>query len=254
MPCGYLITSRYSGVVPVVGYAWLELLPVTVALVMLVGSEGLLYPVMQLPFIGLYEVGYLVNDSAKTALESVERRQVALSRSFLAAFVVVRVAVLGSLVFWLATRSLQNVAILYALSSILVFAVLLLHTWIGCLRGCANKLRLLTFAILAYSKYLPATLLFLPLGSALWLLLPVFIAYGGGRVLDYGLIKFTERPLDKSMNLKWFICSLLPLLLLYFGGLYSLELIALILTFGSYYLVSFIRDHFASDWRRRSAG
>lgn len=254
LPCGYLIASRYPGVVPVIGYVWLELLPVTVALVFLVGWQGALYPVMQLPFIGLYEVGYLINDSSKTASERTDRGRVALSPAFVAIFVVVRVLVFVSLVCWLADGPIQDSVMLYAMSSILIVAVLVLHTWVGGFRGWANKLRLLTFAILAYSKYLPAIMLFLMPVNALLLLLPVFIAYGSGRTVDYGLIKFSGRPEEKQNGFKWFICSLPLLGLLYLSGAYGFEVIALALAFGGYYLVSIVRTQFIGKWDDGAAG
>lgn len=254
VPCGYLIASRYPGVVPVIGYVWLELLPVTVALVCLVGWQGMLYPVMQIPFIGLYEVGYLINDSAKNASERADRFPLALSPFFVTMFVGFRFLVFALLVCWLVDELLQDAAVLYAMSSILIFALLLLHTWVGSLRSWVRKLRLLTFAALAYIKYLPAILLFLMPVNALLLLLPVFFAYGSGRTVDYGLIKFSGRPEEKWHGFKWFICTLPLLGLLYLSGLYGSEVIALALAFGSYYLVSVVRTHFMGEWHDGAAG
>ncbi|WP_372778324.1 hypothetical protein [Litorivivens sp.] len=235
-----MVATRYPGFVPVVGFVWLEFLPLTVILFLELGWKALFYPLFHYAFLALYEVGYLYNDRAKTSVERPERGYRSNSSGYVFCFVIVRVqfllivAVVGGLY--------ESAAILqYLVCSVAVLMLLFVHTWVGELSTPYSNARFVTFSWLAFLKYFPATLLFLSFDRALAILVPVFIVYGSGRVVAYILSKCGAERDSVADGPLWFFCSL-PVLYAISGSLdYGLESKALIYVFGSYYLVSWAR-------------
>lgn len=242
MPGGYLILSRYPGIRPVVGFIWLELLPITATLVYTTGWKGLLYPFLQVVFLGLYEVGYLINDLSGTAGERPRVLSGDEIRNCITAFFCFRVALFAVTCWMLAGCFDLYLVGFYATASVAIFGLLVFHTRVGNCRGRLSALRVLTFAALSYLKYLPGALLFLSPISAALLLFPLFVAYGAGRVVDYSANKLCNISIGQFFNHWWFLLSL-PVLYAFFKfHMFDVEGWVPVFVLGGYFLFSTVKN------------
>lgn len=238
VPCGYLVASRYPGVVPVVGFVWLEMLPMTAMLAFFVGWYAFLYPLLQIPFLGIYEIGYIINDSVVSADERPERRRYHLTRERLLRFSAIRVMLLIAACMIIAIVFSGNIALCYLLSVCLLLLLLLIHTWFGAVR---SPVRFVTFTWLAWVKYLPGLLVLLPFDLALKLLMPVFTVYGAGRVCSYLYVKLAKQETAFPVSRVWFFATAPVAVGLYGSKVYGAEILALLLVLLLYYAVSMLR-------------
>jgi hypothetical protein len=205
-PGAYLYRTRLGSAKAALGYLWLEVLPWLCVLFPLAGNHALLYPLGHFCFIGLYEIGYWRNDEAKTASETARGRVPALDwRAFLS----IRLAVLlgGAVAVCLFAGPMR--ALFYVCACVGVLLLLLLHTKLGLISVRGSPWRWLVFAWLTQFKYFPALLASAPYGSVPVLIAIGFLCYGGGRLLEYAVVKHGGGVIGTlgSMNLVWFIAA-----------------------------------------------
>lgn len=242
IPGAYLVATRYPGYSQVVGFFWLETLPFTGFLFYSIGIKALWFPVLHWLFLGLYELGYLFNDSAKTATERSGRPALSLAGGYLFAAVTIRLAAL-LLVVALWGRWIDYPAALnFAVASVVIVALLFFHTYIGARQSIVARLRVVSFAALAFGKYAPAALALASMPIVVQGLVWIFLLYGAGRVLDYSLSKVWGNPAEMmDVNALWYLAVLFPAI-----GLISYEAagegaLASLCVFGAYYLVAILK-------------
>ena len=242
MPGGYLMLTRYPGVLPVVGFLWLELLPLTAYLYFVIGLQALLYPFLHIVFLGLYELGYVFNDRAQTASERPRRARYAMAGELFWCALLLRV-LLFVIVTVLVDQYIGLIeALSFAISSLVIVALLLVHTSLGELREPLSRLRLISFAWLALSKYGPAALALVPMGVVLPALVWIFLVYGAGRVVDYTVNKVS--PLDTDipdLNGLWYVAALPSGAFMCFYLDNPMAGLAILGIFGAYYAVSLLK-------------
>ncbi len=242
LPGGYLTVTRYPGILPVAGFIWLELLPFTLYLYFVVGLQALLYPILHIGFLGLYELGYFHNDRAQTATERPERGQCILVGWLLLAALFLRILFFISASAFVVHQVGVINALNYVASSLGVVALLFLHTWLGERRQPLSHLRVVSFGWLASSKYAPAALALVAVETVASPLVVIFLVYGAMRVVDYTVSKFST--LDSKIPEFYSVWYLAALPVAIFMCLYIDNVMggfAIVGVFGAYYLVSFLR-------------
>lgn len=241
VPGAYLLATRYPGLIAAGGYIWLEILPVTAMLCAMLGWKGLLYPLLQYPFLALYELGYLDNDRAATAAERRDRRKPSLSSPGLTLFIAIRIALIALATLAIALYADVESAVLYLAVSVSVLLLLGLHTRAGLLSGDYCRSRYVTFAWLAFSKYSPGAVVLIDAKPLLMLLVLVFVTYGAGRTLNYVMDKEAQSEAIFPVNALWYLGALPIGVVLYAFQIAGIEVMVLVVTLGAYYSVSCLR-------------
>jgi len=189
LPLVYTYVTRVGdrrGLITHLAHGWI---PLIVVLNIVYFSHVWLTLIMLIGLQSLYECGYLINDTADSAVEPggnrLNDRRIDLAKFWslrLLVFMVVAVVLLME-------RGIRF-AVEFAVPSVLVFAVLWWHTTRRPRRF--RYLRIWTFAILAIYKFSPAVLPQIPLADAQLLLLALFLCSGVERIVFYTLEKFGE--------------------------------------------------------------
>ena len=217
LPGNYLWTTRYPGIVPLAGFVWLEMLPLTAYLYFHMGCVALLYPLLQWLFLGLYELGYIANDKAGTAAEQQSRPVVDVIGKHLGFVLLSRVVLFLGGALLVARYQGVTEALSFIAISIAVVILLLVHTWLGGLRPPLSRLRIVSFAWLAFSKYMPAAVVFAPFSVVFPGLLWIFLVYGAGRIAAYTVSKSSLPSTAMSdLNSLWYVAAL-PAAIVYYG-------------------------------------
>ncbi len=245
IPGAYLVITRYPGWKQVIGFLWLEILPLTCMLLFSVGLKACLFVFFHWLFLGLYEIGYWVNDRAGTSGERSGRPRLSLERSWLIAALISRLLALAAAIGLCTFLFDKTAALAYVCASVIVFMLLLLHTYVGELVSIAAKLRVVTFAGLAFGKYAPAALALAPAAIVAQALGWVFLAYGGGRVVEYAMTKMQTRTVDvPDVKALWYLAALMPAVILSGYSEYAHGVVACLSVFGAYYLLWSIKRSF----------
>lgn len=222
-----------------VSYTWLEVAPLA-AVVWLVRHElsaAVLFILCHWAFLGLYELGYVWNDRAGTAGERPDRPRV-LPRNLIL-FGAVRVfapPAAAGLVAGLTGSSVPSAWFLMLAG--MVAAFLGAHTILS-VRFPGSGLRVVTFGWLAFAKYAPALSAVLPLEAAFAWCAMLFASYGGGRVLEYFMVKQCAPLKDGvlSPNAIWFSASFpMAITVITVGWLPALPAAALLVTLGCHHV------------------
>ena len=242
VPGAYLVATRYPGWVPMAGFFWLEILPLSCLLLLIVGPKALLFVFFHWVFLGLYEIGYWVNDRAATSGERSRRPRVPLERGSLVMALTSRLIVLavsiGLCTLWLQ----REAALAFAGAATAVFLLLLLHSFVGTLTPALAKLRLLTFAGLAFGKYAPAALALAPVTVVAQALCWIFLLYGGGRVVEYALLKVRGESVEvPDVKALWYLAALMPAVVLSTHSEYGRGMQASLWVLGAYFLLRLVK-------------
>lgn len=240
VPGAYMIKTRYGKPRAVASFVWLELAPATVILWPLIGWGALWFPVAHWALLGLYELGYYYNDRAATAGERARRPVCEVGD--LTGFITARVVFLVLVALVTGAASGVNIACWYAVVSTGIVGLLCLHTLIGERVARGHPARWIIFAWLAALKYLPAVLATAGGESVYLVVLWVFLLYGGGRVLDYALIKGQRSVPDTSVetNAAWFVAVAPPALAFAVGHSHAAALLSGFLVIAAHHAIVFI--------------
>lgn len=239
IPGTYLYATRYFGVVPVVGFVWLEMLPSVAFLYSLIGTGALLFPLLHYVFLGVYEIGYLVNDRADTAKERTSRLTPEIGGGHLVCFFVARISIFAATAIGIAYFTRPEHALGFVVGSGVVLLLLIVHTGVGELTFPLSKFRYATFALLALLKYGPAALALVTVDEVSMLLFALFVCYGGGRVIAYVVGKEAKREIFLPFNLGWFVCVGVPTVITCWSiGLLTQAMVSVAAVFVAYYVTS----------------
>lgn len=218
VPGSYLYATRIRSGRGLVSYVWLEFLPAATALAVVDPVSAGIFLACHYAFLSLYELTYLHNDRSATASERDASDRPAPASHSMASMATSRLPLVACLMAAVGWARGPDAALAFAASCAAILCLALLHTWVG-VRWRRPAGRCATFTWLAAFKYLPALLASTEVGHALSLCLWLFMAYGGGRVVEYAIAKHggvPERaPLD--INASWFV-GVAPLLLLVPAG------------------------------------
>lgn len=239
LPAGYLTVTRYPGVLPVVGFVWLELLPFTAYLYFVVGLKALLYPVLHIVFLGLYELGYVFNDRAQTASERTGRGKYTLAGQLLRTALLVRMLLFVIAIALIAHHAGIMKALNFAVFSLGIVVLLFAHTWLGERSQPLSRLRIISFAWLASGKYAPAALALVTLEAVVPPLVVIFLVYGAARVVDYTVNKVSALDVGiPEVYSLWYVAALPAAIsmCLYSGS--TVAGLAILGVFAAYYVVS----------------
>jgi hypothetical protein len=245
VPGAYMVATRYPGWKPVLGFLWLEVLPLTAYLYYSLGAKALLFPLLHWLFLGLYELGYLVNDHADTARERPERPAVRLEGWWLPAAIAFRLSGLA-IALALCGEWIDGVAARdFIKASALIVALLLFHTFLGARQSPLAAFRVASFAGLAFGKYAPAALALATPDIVMPALAWIFLLYGAGRVLDYALDKWTSRSVRMlNINALWYLAMLFPAAALVECEIAAEGSFACLCVFGAYYLLLILKKSY----------
>jgi hypothetical protein len=210
-PALYLFRTRIGSLRGAASYAWLEVFPWLPILWPFVGWSAVLVVPAHVAFLGIYEIGYLYNDRARTSGERSSRPSVAVGSANI--FMAVRVGVLGVAAALVAHVSGARAAGAFVIATGAIVLLSVIHTAVGARVRPNSPVRWMTFSWLAYAKYFPAVVAVVAVQPALSLLSWYFTMYGAGRVVEYAIDKhrgsIASAVLD--VNAAWFI-SMLPVL------------------------------------------
>lgn len=242
VPGAYLVATRYPGMLQMAGFFWLEILPMSCLLLFVAGTKALLFVFFHWAFLGLYEIGYWVNDRASTSRERSCRPQFSLDRNRLVVALIGRLAVLAVCVCLGALWFDTDAALAFTGAAAAVFLLLLLHSFVGTLTPALAKLRVVTFAGLAFGKYAPAALAVAPVPVVTQALGWIFLLYGGGRVVEYGLLKVENAAFDmQDVKALWYLAALMPAIALIEYSEYGRGLLTSLWVFGAYFLLRAVK-------------
>ncbi len=245
VPGAYMVATRYPGWKQMLGFLWLEILPLSCLLLFSVGPKACLFIFFHWIFLGLYEVGYWVNDRAVTSEERSSRPRLSLDRRWLIAALISRLVALATAAGLCVFLFDKATAFAYVCATFIVFMLLLLHTYVGAMVSIGAKLRLVTFAGLAFGKYAPAALALAPVAIVAQALGWVFLAYGGGRVVEYAMAKMQNRAFDvPDVKALWYLAALIPAVILIEYSEYARGVVVCLSVFGTYFLLWSIKRSF----------
>jgi hypothetical protein len=212
LPGGYLYRTRIGTPLGALTYAWLELLPAAAALSPLGVSGAATFVACHVAVLGLYEIGYLDNDRARTAGEPSDPARAVVSprpASGVLAFAGVRLIVFFFVATGLAWFAETTRAAGFAAGGLMLLALVVIHTRLGERMASRSPARWIAFGWLAALKPLPALLACTSPTEAVWIALVLFVAYGAGRVLEYAVRKHggavRAGPLD--VNACWLVAA-----------------------------------------------
>lgn len=245
VPGAYMVATRYPGWRPVLGFLWLEILPLTAYLYYSIGTKALLFLLLHWSFLGFYELGYLVNDRADTAAERPERPAVRMEGLWLLAAIVCRFFALAIVLAlcgeWVDSAAVMN----FTKASALIVMLLLFHTFLGARQSPLAAFRVASFASLAFGKYAPAALALAAPDIVMPALAWIFLLYGAGRVLDYAVGKWKIKPVRMlDINTLWYLAMLFPAAALVEYGIAAEGSFACLCVFGAYYLLLILKKSF----------
>jgi hypothetical protein len=239
IPGVYTYRTRIRSLKGAASYLWLEWATWLAMLWPVLGRVSLILVVAQYGFLAVYELSYFHNDRAATSGERPLRSPVPvpLRPGFIPTAVLVFVGC--TLVIWGiqdADRALQ-----FAGGSAAVVVLGVLHTEIGVRVGQGSPIRWLSFAWLAWMKYLPALLACVPWGSAAPLLANFFLLYGAGRVVEYAVEKHGGQQVSRlfDFNGVWFMIGLPVVLSSIPGGSTGNGILGAALFFGTHHVAAF---------------
>jgi hypothetical protein len=142
-----------------------------------VGDAVILFLTGYACFICVYEVGYIANDTFATKSEDAPRLRMKenLSPLFVTSFVLIRVAIFGSLAWWL-----MPVNTFFFLFYVLLIISFALHNLIT-----NRELKIMTFINLATARFLAPFVFFIPLSVTQVLMPSILLFYVFYRALNY---------------------------------------------------------------------
>ena len=212
VPFYYTYVTRIRSIRGAMSYVWMEAIPLVLAIATFNIAASAWFVLFHWSFIGLYEIGYIFNDSARTAVEatSVNRKAViSANRSELLRVVVVKIAIFIFICVINWWEFGWRPAACYCVGGLCVLVVLLAHTRVGGTIRAGDPARWVLFGWLACFKYAPALLACVAGSEAILLCLAFFSIYGVGRVIEYAIRKHRGAmpPSMLSINTAWFIVA-----------------------------------------------
>lgn len=190
LPLAYTTLTRLTNIRGVLDHLTRDVAIPLITAIVVFGVDGRVALLLWLGFAVLYEVGYLVNDSAATAMELGGDRLAGM-RVPLVPAVLLRLVVFAAIVTLVVTTEGWWVGATYLVVSLGVFAVLVLHTLVF---TRSPAIRLFSFAVLSLTKYAPFLVPLIGWIHALPFIGSIFLMYGIPRTVHYVVRKVAVTP------------------------------------------------------------